>query len=72
MSSLWAETLAVEPVCGIFISLIWPRQDLVDKFSRGNATNKNLMGSGSSAESPCEFQVPVRSLGRAEYSFSQL
>lgn len=59
-------------LCGIFISLTRPRQDLVDKFSRGNASNKNLMGSGSSAESPCEFQVPLWSLAWTERSFSQL
>lgn len=35
------------------------------KFSRGNAFNKNLMGSGSSAESPYEFQVFVWSLACA-------
>lgn len=40
-------------------------QDLVRKFSRGNAFNKNLMGSGSSAESPYEFQVFVWSLACA-------
>lgn len=32
-------------------------QDVVREFSRGNAFNKNLMGSGSSAEPPYEFQV---------------
>lgn len=53
----WEGTFAVRSVHGIFIPLIQPRQDLVHKFSRGNAFNKNLMGSGSSAESPYEFQV---------------
>lgn len=48
---------AVRSVHGICIPLIQLRQDLVHKFSRGNAFNKNLMGSGSSAESPYEFQV---------------
>ena len=55
-------TFAVKSVHGIFIPLIQPRQDLVHKFSRGNAFNKNLMGSGSSAESPYEFQVFLWSL----------
>ena len=55
-------TFAVKSVHGIFIPLIRLRQDLVHKFSRGNAFNKNLMGSGSSAESPYEFQVFVWSL----------
>ena len=55
-------TFAVKSVHGIFIPLIRPRQDLVHKFSRGNAFNKNLMGSGSSAESPYEFQVFLWSL----------
>lgn len=40
----WEGTFAVKSVHGIFIPLIQPRQDLVHKFSRGNAFNKNLMG----------------------------
>lgn len=59
---LLGRTFAVKSVHGIFIPLIQPRQDLVHKFSRGNAFNKNLMGSGSSAESPYEFQAFVWSL----------
>lgn len=59
---LWEGTFAVKSVHGIFIPLIQPRQDLVHRFSRGNAFNKNLMGSGSSAEAPCEFQVFIWSL----------
>lgn len=59
------EHFAVKAVRGIFIPLIQPRQDLVHKFSRGNAFNKNLMGSSSSAESPYEFQVFVWSLAWA-------
>lgn len=66
----WEGTFAVKSVHGIFIPLIQPRQDLVHKFSRGNAFNKNLMGSGSSAESPYEFQVFVGPWLRQEPSYS--
>ena len=55
-------TFAVKSVHGIFIPLTQPRQDLVHKFSRGNAFTKNLMGSGSSAESPYKFHAFLGSL----------
>lgn len=66
----WEGTFAVKSVHGIFIPLIQPGQDLVHKFSRGNAFNKNLMGSGSSAESPYEFQVFVGPWLRQEPGYS--
>lgn len=62
---LWEGAFAVRAVHGIFSPVIQPRQDLVHKFSRGNAFDKNLMGSGRSAESPYEFQVFVWSLAWA-------
>lgn len=62
---LWEGAFAVRPVRGIFMPLIQPRQDLVHKFSRGNAFNKNLMGSGSFAASPHECQVCAWSLACA-------
>lgn len=59
---LLGRTFAVKSVHGIFIPLIQPRQDLVHKFSRGNAFNKNLMRLRQLSRISLQFQAFVWSL----------
>lgn len=62
MSSALGKSVCSQVCAWNFYPSNTARQDVVREFSRGNAFNKNLMGSGSSAEPPYEFQVFVWSL----------